>query len=1409
MRRWGILLVALLVLSLVPSTVFQEVSAATTTIQIEPTDDAYVKDSAPDSNYGSYYSLYVGTYNGAKERAYLKFDLSNLPENAVIVSATLHAYTYKGASSTPVNISVYAVSDDSWTEGSITWNTKPQEGALLDKDLIDTAGNHWSVWDVTDFVTQEFNGDKIVSFVLISDAEGSIPESIGYTSKDDTKYPDHHPYLKIVYTLPKNVQISSVEVPQLVWKGEETEILVTVNNSDTTDYSGFNLTVSVDNNIIYENKSFSIKAGEKKLLSIPWTPEELGTHEIAVTLKDEDGALLSFKTVQTEVGAKVPIQEIQSNTTDGDASAYSEIIVRTEGVVTTIGKQEFIIQNGTGPWSGLFIYVGNNLDDLLGRGLQVGSVVRVTGRVYEYYGLTEIGLPEEVEILGTAEVPEPVVLHTGDVAQEQWESVLVQVENATVKAVENDYWVVDDGSGEVKVSTYLYNPTSITPGQVYKYIRGVLLYSWGDYKITPRNADDVVLKIPEIVSLEVPHRYVGEGLINVTVRNNYEVSTNVTLKVTANGDVVYLKNLTLEGNEVRPVLVTWNPAEPGTYTVNATLMDRSGNIFDVEWVDVEVSYGVGLKSYEIPKVVLVDEPVEFNFTLFNNYSTAKTVNFTVLINGEPFYSNVSLVLESGEELNLNILWKAPRYGNYTVNATLKYEGVTVGEVNQKVYAQYGISPTGEKPIEAIEDAYSYYYSGTDFSWKDYYKYYADEGTRYELAVGNSSEYARERTYLKFNLSSISGIANITFAKLCVYTFYVKSPMEVGVYAVEGSWSEKQKPSEPPELGDLIDTTVMENGGEWYCWNVTDYVKGVSGNGTVSVALKMINEDQDNVAWMASRENPSNRPYLNVTYSIPMEIKNFENVTVAVIGDANVSSENGTIVVELDGESYTFSPSSTNVFVNATGFNPKEPSLLAYWKSTITGYSSEPAGESTRRMNARKVVKTTTTKVTVDLAMAEDGTAVLVIPLLGDEVVSVEVVKDGENVALHENAADDEIGYYYLTDSHLVVVLKKDPTQVVATFETKKIIENPTAISTLYGVSLYYSRYLHKNDPYLEGLYANFTNLTAELRKYNVTLFNVPVEEINEMMAQYKESLSNVPEDIYDFYKYKTRVYSIFINARRAFLMYNELVKKLELWNPVLEETLAKVKNSGGEVPIVVPTPPGEVSVLIDASHGQYYVNNVGITSLVTRIQEELGWSVTINNESPITYDLLSKYTVVIILDPREDYTPQEVAAIKQYVENGGGLFIAGEWFKYSNVDNFNSIVGDYGIRFNADELMDDEKNSGKPYYPFVGIYNKAHPAMKFVPDDWTIYYNGGTLTISGNAVWLIKGYDTSYSVDADGNVVMAKGTNPILAAAVEAGRGRIIAYGSSKALSDDYHQKYIKSNWPFIKGALLWLAHQE
>nr|WP_232461022.1 CARDB domain-containing protein [Thermococcus radiotolerans] len=208
------------------------------------------------------------------------------------------------------------------------------------------------------------------------------------------------PYLKISYIAPKNIQITNIEVPEIAWKGEETEIAVTVNNSDEIDYSGFNLTVSVDGSIIYENTSFSIGASEGKTVSILWTPEELGTHEVSVILKDEDGVLLSQEVREVTVGAIVPIQEIQSNTTNGDASAYVDVLVKTRGFVTALDhwttsygahRYGFFIQNGTGPWRGIFVYTYDKVPTYNDSSpVKVGDVVEVVGTVKESSGLTEI-----------------------------------------------------------------------------------------------------------------------------------------------------------------------------------------------------------------------------------------------------------------------------------------------------------------------------------------------------------------------------------------------------------------------------------------------------------------------------------------------------------------------------------------------------------------------------------------------------------------------------------------------------------------------------------------------------------------------------------------------------------------------------------------------------------------------------------------------------------------------------------------------------------------------------------------------------------------------------------------------------------------------------------------------------------
>lgn len=252
--------------------------------------------------------------------------------------------------------------------------------------------------------------------------------------------------------------------------------------------------------------------------------------------------------------------------------------------------------------------------------------------------------------------------------------------------------------------------------------------------------------------------------------------------------------------------------------------------------------------------------------------------------------------------------------------------------------------------------------------------------------------------------------------------------------------------------------------------------------------------------------------------------------------------------------------------------------------------------------------------------------------------------------------------------------------------------------------------------------------------------------------------------------------------------------------------IPQIGTSGGENIISNQTmgKSRTIKVLIDASHNQYF-NDQRLTGLINKIKEELGWSVDVNYQ-PITSSVLSNYNVLIIPNPKSDISNEEAQAIKEWIKNGGGLLIAGDWYKYVYYRSLNKVTEEFGIKFNDDELIDDEHNTGESYYPLIGEFNLEHPTTRFLSEDHQLYYCGDTLDISGSAVWLIRGYESSYAVSDAGVVSKGKGSKPIVAAAVEVGNGRVVAYGSSMALSDEQNGAYIKTNWPFIKGVLLWLA---
>ncbi len=180
------------------------------TADLLPTNDAHVVDGgSKNNNYGTNSTMCVGTYyaTGENERAFLKFDLSEIPAGSTVNSATLNAYDYNGTYEDNIIISAMCVDNDNWDENTITWNNAPWAdiGAILDNDLVDTVGG-WNDWDVTSFVAKEFAGDGVASILLQSKNEGPPEnEAAGYNSKE-SPYPEKV-HLLVDYTVQKYVVI--------------------------------------------------------------------------------------------------------------------------------------------------------------------------------------------------------------------------------------------------------------------------------------------------------------------------------------------------------------------------------------------------------------------------------------------------------------------------------------------------------------------------------------------------------------------------------------------------------------------------------------------------------------------------------------------------------------------------------------------------------------------------------------------------------------------------------------------------------------------------------------------------------------------------------------------------------------------------------------------------------------------------------------------------------------------------------------------------------------------------------------------------------------------------------------------------------------------------------------------------
>lgn len=188
----------------------------------------------------------------------------------------------------------------------------------------------------------------------------------------------------------------------------------------------------------------------------------------------------------TVAQAAVTIYDIQYTTDPSGDSPYDGQTVTTVGVVSAVNSSGYVIQDRQGgAWNGIYVYDSS--------APSIGDEIEITGEVSEYYGLTELSNITALETKSTGNGIPTVELTASKAMTEAYEGVLVATYAVTVtsEADGNGNWEVSDASGSAMVGDelYAYSPSL---NQNLTMLRGVVWYDWGDYKIEPRSAADVV-----------------------------------------------------------------------------------------------------------------------------------------------------------------------------------------------------------------------------------------------------------------------------------------------------------------------------------------------------------------------------------------------------------------------------------------------------------------------------------------------------------------------------------------------------------------------------------------------------------------------------------------------------------------------------------------------------------------------------------------------------------------------------------------------------------------------------------------------------------------------------------------------------------------------------------------------------
>lgn len=209
-------------------------------------------------------------------------------------------------------------------------------------------------------------------------------------------------------------------------------------------------------------------------------------------------------------------------------------------------------------------------------------------------------------------------------------------------------------------------------------------------------------------------------------------------------------------------------------------------------------------------------------------------------------------------------------------------------------------------------------------------------------------------------------------------------------------------------------------------------------------------------------------------------------------------------------------------------------------------------------------------------------------------------------------------------------------------------------------------------------------------------------------------------------------------------------------------------------------------IAVDASHG-----NSGVDKLnrLKAIAAKVNIAVDIlDGELPENSDLL------LITAPAEAFDEEFVENVRSFAENGGTVILCGQ-----------SDMGDLSLHTSGElnrlleamgatvRLNDDTASSIS-----TNVFNPDSGLTKSLTQEQTYTQRAGCTVNPGNGTWLVKGRDTTHSMDADGDG-QDTGENAVLLACEELANGGKVYVSGGLFLADDA-MKEPANVWKSVSG---------